>query len=102
MAFQSIWYFSDLPEDVVDILERDLTEKFDEQMADSRLHGDALNKDKRNSQNAWIPTTHWVGGFVWHYIERANRENFLYDLRCIDGESMQFTKYSEGQFYGVS
>ena len=69
-------------------------------MADSRLHGDALNKDKRNSQNAWIPTTHWVGGFVWHYIQRANRENFLYDLHCIDGESMQFTKYSEGQFYG--
>jgi hypothetical protein len=62
MAFQSIWYFSDLPEDVVDIIERDLSEKFEESMADSRLHGDALNKDKRNSQNAWIPTTHWVGG----------------------------------------
>jgi len=100
MAFQSIWYFSDLPEEVVDIIEKDLTEKFDQQMADSRLHGDALNKEKRNSQNAWIPTTHWVGGFVWHYIERANRENFLYDLRCIDGESMQFTKYDVGQFYG--
>ena len=56
-------------------------------MGDSKLHGDALNKEKRNSQNAWIPTTHWVGGFMWHYIQRANRENFLYDLRCIDGES---------------
>ena len=63
MAFQSVWYFSDLPEDVVDIIERDLTEKFDSQMADSKLHGDALNKDKRNSQNAWFPTTLWVGGF---------------------------------------
>ena len=69
-------------------------------MGDSKLHGDALNKEKRNSQNAWIPTTHWVGGFLWHYIQRANRENFLYDLRCIDGESMQYTRYSEGQFYG--
>ena len=56
MAFQSVWYYSDLPEDIVDILDRDLTETFDEQMADSKLHGDALNKDKRNSQNAWIPT----------------------------------------------
>jgi len=54
MAFQSVWYYSDLPEDIVEILDRDLTEKFDEQMADSKLHGDALNKDKRNSQNAWI------------------------------------------------
>ena len=69
-------------------------------MADSRLHGDALNKDKRNSQNAWIPTDHWLGGFMWHYVQRANRENFLYDLRGIDAESMQYTKYEEGMFYG--
>ena len=83
MAFQSVWYYTDLPEDIVDIIERDVSETFDEQMGDSKLHGDALNKEKRNSQNAWIPTTHWVGGFLWHYIQRANRENFLYDLRCI-------------------
>ena len=100
MAYQSTWYYTDLPEKVVDLIEEDLTENFDPQMADSKLHGDALNKEKRNSQNAWIPTNHWVGGFIWHYIMRANRENFLYDLRCIDGESMQYTRYQEGQFYG--
>jgi predicted 2-oxoglutarate/Fe(II)-dependent dioxygenase YbiX len=69
-------------------------------MGDSRLHGDALNKEKRNSQNTWIPTTHWVAGFLWHYVQRANRENFLYDLRNIDGESLQYTRYEAGQFYG--
>lgn len=100
MAYQSIWYFTDLPEDVVEIVEKDLTEKFDSQMGDSRLMGDSLNKEKRNSQNAWVPSQHWLGGFLWHYIERANRENFLYNLRCIDGESMQYTRYGEGQFYG--
>ncbi len=99
MALQSVWYYTDLPEDVVDIIEKDVSEKFDPQMQDSRLHGDALNKEKRNSQNAWIPTDHWIGGFVWHYIQRANRENFLYDLTCIDGENMQYTRYSEGMFY---
>jgi|TARA_B100000035_G_scaffold217621_1_gene186610 PKHD-type hydroxylase len=99
MAFQSIWYYTDLPKDVVDIIEKDLTEKFGSEMGDSKLYGDALNKEKRNSKNAWVPTNHWVGGFVWHYIERSNRENFLYDLKCIDGESMQFTSYSEGEFY---
>jgi len=99
MAFQSVWYFTNLPEDIVDIIERDVAVNFDSQMQDSKLYGDALNQDKRNSQNAWIPTTHWVGGFLWHYIQRANRENFLYDLRCIDGESMQYTRYSEGQYY---
>ena len=100
MAYQSIWYFTDLPEDVIEIVEKDLTEKFDNQMGDSRLMGDSLNKEKRNSQNAWVPSQHWLGGFLWHYIERANRENFLYNLRCIDGESMQYTRYGEGQFYG--
>lgn len=100
MAFQSIWYFTDLPTEVVDLIERDLTDKFETNMQDSKLHGDALNKDKRNSKNAWVPTHHWTGGFIWHFIERANRENFLYDLRCIDAESMQFTKYEEGEFYG--
>jgi len=100
MALQSVWYFTDIPEKIVDIIEEDLSENFDGQMADSKLGGDVLNKDKRNSQNAWIPTAHWVGGFLWHYIQRANRENFLYDLTNIDGESMQYTRYEQGQYYG--
>lgn len=99
MAFQSIWYYTDIPDDVVDIIEKDLSENFESSMADSKLHGDQLNKEKRNSQNAWIPTTHWVAGFLWHYVQRANRENFLYDLRNIDGETLQFTRYETGQFY---
>tara|TARA_Y100001963_G_C6783479_1_gene451232 strand:- start:2973 stop:3599 length:627 start_codon:yes stop_codon:yes gene_type:complete len=100
MAYQSLWYYTNLPEKVVDLIEEDLVENFDIQMQDSKLHGDHLNKDKRNSQNAWVPTTHWIGGFIWHYVTRANRENFLYDLTCIDGESLQYTRYKEGQFYG--
>ena len=100
MAFQSIWYFTDLPSDVVDLITKSLAVDFDDKMTDSRLQGDSLNKDKRNSQNTWVPTTHWLGGFVWHYVQRPNRENVLYDLRCIDGESMQYTRYEEGQFYG--
>lgn len=100
MAYQSIWYYTDLPEDVVNIVERDLTAKFDSSMADSRIHGDELNKEKRNSQNTWIPSSHWIGGFLWSFVERANRENFLYDLSNIDGENLQYTRYETGQFYG--
>jgi PKHD-type hydroxylase len=100
MAQESLWYFTDLPEDIVNIIEKNLTENFDESMSDSILLGNTTNKEKRNSQNTWIPTTHWVSGFLWHYIQRANRENFLYDLRNIDGESLQYTRYETGQFYG--
>lgn len=100
MAFQTIWYNTELPSEVVDIISSDLTKKYDSQMQESRLHGDVINKEKRDSSNVWVPTNHWSAGFVWHYIERANRENFLYDLTCIDGESMQYTRYGPGQYYG--
>ncbi len=91
---------TNLPEKVVEVICEDLNNNFGNQMNDSLLSGDSLNKDKRSSKNSWIPTTHWVGGFVWHYIERANRENFLYDIRNIDSETMQFTQYDVGEFYG--
>lgn len=100
MAYQSVWYFTDIPEEIVLSIEKDISEKFGEYFEDSRLHGDVLNKDKRNSKNTWIPSSYWVSGFLWHYIQRANRENFLYDIRNIDGESLQYTKYDEGDFYG--
>lgn len=103
MAFQSIWYFTNIPNKIIDIVEEDLAENFDMQLQDSRVgEGDygTVDKDKRNAKNAWVPTSHWIAGFVWHYVQRANRENFQYDLSNIDGESMQYTVYGEGEFYG--
>jgi len=103
LAYQSIWYFTDLPDKVINLIEEDLAETFDNQLQDSRVGGGdfgTVDKDKRNAKNAWVPTTHWVAGFVWHYVQRANRENFLYDLTNIDGESLQYTVYGEGEYYG--
>ena len=77
MAFQTIWYYSDIPEEIVNIMERDLSIKYDSDMSDSYLQGGAINKEKRNSKNTWVPSEHWIGGFIWHYISRANRENFF-------------------------
>lgn len=103
MAFQSVWYFTNIPNKIIDIIEEDLAENFDEQLQDSRVgEGDygTVDRDKRNARNAWVPSHHWVAGFVWHYVMRANRENFQYDLSNIDGESLQYTVYGEGEFYG--
>ena len=36
MAYQTIWYFTDLPEDVVEILDKDLYNNFDHKMKDSK------------------------------------------------------------------
>lgn len=99
MAYQSIWYHTGLPKDIVNILDDYVSENFDSEMRESELLGKYKDKNKRNSENAWIDTNHWIAGFIWHYVNKANRENFRYDLTNIDGENLQYTKYSEGQYY---
>lgn len=103
MAYQSIWYYTDLPTDIIELIERDLSLHNDANLQDSTV-GDgnygAIDKSKRNARNTWVPSSHWIAGFVWHYVMRANRENFLYDLSNIDGESLQYTVYGEGEYYG--
>ena len=96
---KSFCHFDTIPSDLMDIIEADLTEKYDPMMETSKLMGNNTNLHKRNSKNAWIPTTHWLGGLMWHYFKKANDEFFHYNLTCIDGESMQYTQYELNQKY---
>tara|TARA_R100001082_G_scaffold16988_1_gene8557 strand:- start:36 stop:275 length:240 start_codon:yes stop_codon:yes gene_type:complete len=74
MAFQSIWYFTDLPEKVIDLIEEDLTETFDPQMADSKLHGDSLNKRKEiRKMHGFLPVIGLQGSFGIIYREQIER-----------------------------
>ena len=98
MAFLTTWNMTDLPSEMIDILEKDI-EKFDDWQDDSKVMGNQLAPKIRNSKNAWIPTEHWIGGLIWYYIQKANRENFLYDLWDIDGGSIQYTHYEPGDYY---
>lgn len=98
MAYTNIWFTTDLPKDIIDILTKDL-EKFSEDAVDSTILNTGIKYQSRKSKNSWISTNHWIGGFIWHYIKRANDENFLYDIRNIDGESIQYTEYYPGNFY---
>ena len=99
MAYQVMWYYTDIPQKIVDCIEEDLAITYDKNLEESKLVGDNLDTKRRNSKNAWIPTTHWVSGFIWHYVQKSNRENFLFDLTNIDGETMQYTRYDVGDFY---
>ena len=98
MAFLTTWSMTDLPSEMIDILEKDI-EKFDDWQDDSKVMGNQLAPKIRNSKNAWIPTEHWIGGLIWYYIQKANRENFLYDLWDIDGGSIQYTHYEPCDYY---
>lgn len=102
MAFQSIFVDTKLPHDVVNIIEEDV-KQFDVELSESKVKGGdegSLNLKKRKSYNSWIPSSHWVGGFLWHYIMLANRTNFLYDLSYIDNNFIQYTQYHQGHYYG--
>ena len=98
MANLVSWEFTQLPTDVVDILEKDI-KQFDPTVKQSGLMGEKIDLQIRNSENSWISTSHWIGGWLWYYISKSNRENFLYDIVDIDGGSLQYTHYNEGQFY---
>lgn len=98
MAFQTVWYFTNIPKKIVDVIEEDLS-TFDKNLNDSIISNNVIDEKIRKSQNTWIPSHHWIGGFIWHYIERANRENFLYDITGIDGEALQYTVYEKQNFY---
>ena len=58
MALQSVWYYTDLPDKIIDTIEEDLSNNFEDKMGDSKLYGDALNKEKRNSQNPVLIRLH--------------------------------------------
>ena len=99
MALHSVWFFTGLPSDIINSLEKDLENHFDDEMGESKLINDVINKNIRKSKNTWIPTTHWITGWLWHYVQAANRNNFLYDISFIESESMQYARYGVGEYY---
>jgi len=98
MAFPTVWHVTGLPKEIVDILDNDV-KQFDNQLSQSQLMGGSVDNVIRNSRNFWIPSTHWVGGWLWYYIQKSNRDNFMYDISEFDSESIQYTHYGPGEFY---
>ena len=51
MALQSVWFLTGLPSDIINSLEKDLENHFDDEMGDSKLINDVLDEDIRKSKN---------------------------------------------------
>tara|TARA_Y100001963_G_scaffold136204_1_gene198618 strand:- start:1676 stop:2293 length:618 start_codon:yes stop_codon:yes gene_type:complete len=98
MAYLATWNITQLPKAMVDILEEDI-KGYDKDVDTSKVMGDKEVKSIRNSKNTWITTEHWIGGFLWYYIQKVNKQNFCYDLIDIDGASVQYTHYGPGEYY---
>ena len=102
MANTCCWYETRIPESFIESIISDL-DKIDESVflnSTVNLEKQTLNNDIRKSQHCWIPSSHWIGGFLWHYIMNANKDNFLYDISHIEQDMIQYTQYNKGDFYG--
>lgn len=97
MAYECLWYKTEIPEDIVNILVKDL-EKIEKNFSGASTKS-GIDLERRDSSVTWISENHWIGGFLWHYINLANRDNFGYELTGWDQGSLQYTKYEEGQYY---
>ena len=101
MANTCCWYETRIPESLMKSLLVDLDKDDENIFIKSEVNPqDSKIKDSiRKSQHCWIPSTHWIGGFLWHYIRMANKDNFLYDISDIENDLIQYTQYNKGDFY---
>jgi len=97
MAFQSLWYETNLPSKIVDILQEDLV-NYDSKFLPGVTYG-GINLKQRDSKTSWIPGNHWICGLCYSYVLEANRSNFKYDITSFDHDQMQYTSYSPGEYY---
>jgi hypothetical protein len=97
MAYQLLWYQTRVPEDLVDLIEKDL-KQFDNDFETSHVTGQKI-LPVRNSKSSWIPSNHWICGLCYHYVQLANTENFRYDIEGFGADNMQYTSYTSGQYY---
>ena len=98
MSMDTLWYTTKLPHEMISLLEKDL-HQFDESLNTAVTMG-GVDFQKRNSKTTWINSSHWVCGLCYHYVLLANRTNFLYNIDGFDVETMQYTSYSKGEYYG--
>jgi len=98
MAFQTIWYETQLPKNIIDEIEKTLS-AYPAIPKQSEVDRDILDTVVRNSKNLWVPDSCWISSFLWYYVEKANKENFMYDIFEIENASMQYTTYEKNDFY---
>ena len=101
MANTCCWYETRIPESLMKNILDDL-EKVDKNIfikSEVNPQNSNIQNSIRKSKNCWIPSTYWIGGFLWHYIMTANKDNFLYDISHIEQDMIQYTHYDKGDYY---
>lgn len=100
MANLVYWYQTQMPEELIDIVCRDL-ETFDNEFGSAQTLNGEVHYNIRDSKTQWIPETHWITGLCCHYVALANQRNFRYDLDAgfEHAGHLQYTSYEPGEYY---
>jgi predicted 2-oxoglutarate/Fe(II)-dependent dioxygenase YbiX len=98
MANEAIWYNTTLPLDVIDSFLKD--KRIEQKLEPSTLNGDVLSDTViRDSKSSWVDSNHWIAGFCYHFILKANEENFKYNINSFGDRFIQYTSYEKGHHY---
>lgn len=93
-----MWYKTELPSEVINLFLNE-SKLFENNLEKSQLVDKEIDPTRRDSMSFWIPSTHWIAGFCYHYILKANEENFKYKINSFEDKFIQYTSYSKGQHY---
>lgn len=97
MRYQSVWFETQMSDELINLIENE-SKYYDNILAPGTVGaGDVTSV--RDSQVSWINGNHWIVGMCYHYVLKANKENFNYDINGFDGDKMQYTSYAEGEYY---
>ena len=90
------WKGGEIPDEICDYIVNNI---------DSNLYEEgrvAFNrKDTIRNVKIQFDSINWINALLCGYIRYANYANFHYDLSDWDRESLQISKYSEGEYYKI-
>lgn len=97
--WESMWYFTNFPEDLIIPLEKDLNSfGEDEYQYGTVGRNNQLDDKIRKNKVCWLSTSHWVSAFIHYYLMKANEENFHYNITDFS-DDLQYSFYDEGEYY---
>lgn len=90
-------YDTRIPPELVDLMVQTMARK-EEQLQTAETFNNS-GAEIRDSKVSWVQDSEWVAGLCYHYVLKANRANFRYDIDGFDDGTLQYTYYSTGGHY---
>jgi len=99
MSFQTVWYETKMPEEIINIFEKDLENVPTEDGQVGQVDNFRISYKTRKSKIGWVGANCWFSGLLYSYILKANNENFFYDINGFEADTIQYSIYTKDSHY---